>query len=286
MHVQNEQLSLAQKQAHGSLFKMAYRRRKRSSTAYKARRKRYRYDRRRRGRMVAKRTSRGTLVYRKLNIGSFPRTKVVYLRYVENFTLNAGSAPSSVAYVFRSNGLYDPNYTGTGHQPMYFDNYSAIYSTWQVMKSTIRFVLCDNHITNTTIGNDIGGTTTTASQYFAASERSARMFLINDMSPTDYPSDINTLIEEGSKNIKWKYAPQNTSQYVQSLTTSVWPHKLANVSYKEANLKGAGSDPTLQTYFICGIDSFPGSNADVMNCQAIITYKVQFSDLKVNLTQN
>ncbi len=41
------------------------------------------------------------------------------------------------SYLFSCNGMYDPNITGTGHQPMYFDQMTAIYDHYTVLKSEI-----------------------------------------------------------------------------------------------------------------------------------------------------
>lgn len=58
------------------------------------------------------------------------------LTYVEQINLNPGSVYTQ--YVFRGNSLFDPNYTGGGHQPLYFDQYAAIYGKYRVMGCSIR----------------------------------------------------------------------------------------------------------------------------------------------------
>jgi hypothetical protein len=40
-------------------------------------------------------------------------------------------------HVFRGNSVYDPDYTGVGVQPYYFDNLAAIYNRYRVISSTI-----------------------------------------------------------------------------------------------------------------------------------------------------
>jgi len=49
------------------------------------------------------------------------------------------SAASGVAtfYKFNCNGMYDPNNSVTGHQPYYFDQLTAVYNTYTVLKSSI-----------------------------------------------------------------------------------------------------------------------------------------------------
>jgi len=66
--------------------------------------------------------------------GQSMRTK---LRYVENiaFSSTAGAVQRNA---FSPQNCFDPNVSGTGHQPMYFDQFAAIYSRYKVHGSTIR----------------------------------------------------------------------------------------------------------------------------------------------------
>lgn len=59
------------------------------------------------------------------------------LKYVESavVTLTTGGFQK---YLFSCNGMYDPNYTGTGHQPMYFGKINELYDHYTVLSSAIR----------------------------------------------------------------------------------------------------------------------------------------------------
>lgn len=61
------------------------------------------------------------------------RTKVTYADY---FSINPGSGLGA-GYIFSANGLFDPNITGGGHQPVGFDELSEIYTEYVVVGSTI-----------------------------------------------------------------------------------------------------------------------------------------------------
>lgn len=72
---------------------------------------------------------------------SFPAYTDTCLRYVDQISLNA-TAGLTDNWLFSANGLFDPNVTGVGHQPMGFDEWAAIYSKYRVLKSklTITFI--------------------------------------------------------------------------------------------------------------------------------------------------
>ncbi len=46
-------------------------------------------------------------------------------------------ANSYYTQIFRGNSLFDPDLTGIGHQPRYFDQYAAIYNKYKVYSSKI-----------------------------------------------------------------------------------------------------------------------------------------------------
>lgn len=66
-----------------------------------------------------------------------PESIVVRLRYCDVLTLTS-TAGSLSKYVFRANSLVDPDFTGTGHQPMYFDQISALYENYVVLGAKIK----------------------------------------------------------------------------------------------------------------------------------------------------
>lgn len=57
------------------------------------------------------------------------------LCYTEDIVITLASGAFN-SHVFSANGLYDPNITGTGHQPLYFDQLMAIYDHYHVTSSS------------------------------------------------------------------------------------------------------------------------------------------------------
>lgn len=80
--------------------------------------------------------------YKPMYFDPFPHTMHAVLRYSETITLGVGTVGLPSHYFFRANGIYDPNYTGTGHQPYGHDQYEALYNHYQVMESTMTVRPC------------------------------------------------------------------------------------------------------------------------------------------------
>lgn len=109
---------------------------------YKRRRSGRRYRRRlyRRGRRYGRRRS-----YRRRRLG-FTRIKAsrtladtafVKFHYTERVDLTSQNVTSYNYFVFRGNSVYDPNFTGGGHQPTGYDQWTAFYLNYCVYASKI-----------------------------------------------------------------------------------------------------------------------------------------------------
>lgn len=70
----------------------------------------------------------------------FPNSKRTTLHYFEDIDLGIpGTAIAS--YAFAANGLYDPNITGTGHQPMGFDQLMVFYNHYCVLRAKVEVTI-------------------------------------------------------------------------------------------------------------------------------------------------
>ena len=67
----------------------------------------------------------------------FPIRMVVRFKYSQTFTISSALV-STGNYNFACNSIYDPDLTGTGHQPYAHDTYSTIYNQYTVLKSFIK----------------------------------------------------------------------------------------------------------------------------------------------------
>lgn len=66
----------------------------------------------------------------------FPRCQLVRMVYFAQVRLDPDGTPAT--HVFSANSVYDPDYTQTGHQPMYHDQYAAVYNKYKVVSSKIQ----------------------------------------------------------------------------------------------------------------------------------------------------
>lgn len=73
----------------------------------------------------------------------FPQKVKMTHKYYEQFNLNSALGILTT-YQFRANGMYDPNITGTGHQPQFFDQMNALYNHWVVVGSKITIMPSSN----------------------------------------------------------------------------------------------------------------------------------------------
>ena len=67
-----------------------------------------------------------------------PRT-IVRMKYAGQQLISTGVVPAH--YIFNLNSLYDPDRSGTGHQPYGFDTYTTLYNRYRVFAMSYRIEL-------------------------------------------------------------------------------------------------------------------------------------------------
>lgn len=100
------------------------------------------YPRRKKSPATRVMKSLGSRIGRSLN----PNPGMVLKRhhYHDIIPLTPPTAGVAQKYTFRANDMYDPDYTATGHQPMYRDDYALHYKNYTVMNSSIRWNIAPN----------------------------------------------------------------------------------------------------------------------------------------------
>jgi hypothetical protein len=190
------------------------------------------------------------------HVYGFPERLVTKLKYAAYESLFLSSTTGSLnKYFFSCNSTFDPDRTGTGHQPLYRDTYAGIYNQYAVISSEIvvRYV------------------NTNASAYW-----SAGLVLEDDTSGTstidtiaEQSTSMGTLIGPLSSSRSW-VEMRRKFDCVRDLNIDPYTSEL----YKTAN----GSNPTEEMFFcLWGNDTGLGTSNLIF--QVEIIYEVLYSEL-------
>lgn len=207
------------------------------------------------------------------------------LHYIDDISLdpkpnNLGSTGSNV-WQFSANSLYDPDTTGVGHQPMYFDNFMEVYQRYRVNFAIITVTVV-NHFVNTSV--DHGGVITTQPNY------SYKLFIAADNTAitSEYAATMNTQLEEGGRTLKWRFIAPSLTGKLPKLKHTLSPHQLAGVPFKDDTLSGTVlASPSQPAYFYIGITSADGAtDPPSVYLNVHIKYYCEFWDRKTIQAQN
>lgn len=185
----------------------------------------------------------------------FPNITTRRLRYADR---GAATSVSGVvgSYVFTLSGLYDPNITGTGHQPMGFDEIMPFYEHYHVLRASV-------HVTFEIEGNVKG-------------------FVALKITPdTSVPSDPHTLIEEGRNVVDYidATASYNASKVLRATIDVPGVMGLTRRNFlADTDTGGAiNSNPVEQTYLHCCVWGNAVSTVTVI-INAVIEYTAVFTE--------
>jgi len=189
-----------------------------------------------------------------VNIGRNPIPKQYFatLKYTTVITINTtvGFGSSNI----RCNGMFDPEQTGAGHQPLYFDQIMAMYDHFTVLKSKIKAVLAPpSTITNGVLFSMyIDDDTSTTSDAVLAAER------IEAVSKFGIPANGNC---DFTLWLDW------------DAVKTFGPNPQAN-----DNLQGtASADPTEQQIFSMKVYD-PGLGSTTNQCFVTVEYYAVFDE--------
>lgn len=76
----------------------------------------------------------------------FPDKLITKLHYSDVGTITCTSGVQS-QYVYRLNSIFDPDLTGTGHQPMFRDQFNTVYNQYAVISSKIKYTVINTTAT-------------------------------------------------------------------------------------------------------------------------------------------
>ncbi len=208
------------------------------------RRRRYRKKRRKRSMLNLFKTGQ-----------PFPRSFYTTLRYSTSVQLNA-SAVTSAVHTLSANGLFDPDITGSGHQPLGFDQFTPLYDHYYVYAARARVKF---------VGGDTGAQ-------------------VCGISIDDNNSAITTLetIREQPDTVHTVVGSVNGNSGVKSLSKFCKISKTLGKSYKcDENKGSASANPTEQTYFnIWQEPVIGGTDPGTITATVEMTYYVCFTERK------
>lgn len=70
--------------------------------------------------------------------GFLAKSKQVTLKYCDQHNINGAAGGLTTEYIMRANDCFDPNYSGVGHQPYGFDQWTAVYKSFCVVASRLK----------------------------------------------------------------------------------------------------------------------------------------------------
>lgn len=124
----------------------------------------------------------------------FPQTMFAQHKYVEDFAFAADNLTGLMGsdYAFRLNSLYDPNFTGTGHQPQGFDQMTPLYGRYTVYKVRISIRLITASSGTACIGLSYRSSTNPNS------------FNLTSRFPGNVEESVNCLVIDASSPGQWE----------------------------------------------------------------------------------
>lgn len=175
------------------------------------------------------------------------------LRYHESFTLNPGVAGIPAAYIFRANSCYDPDFSGTGHQPRGYDQVMAMYQYLAVREVQIEVWFQPRDGAPVIVGIAADGTT------FAGG------------------STRNQMMEQ--RTAVYKAAGGISAAGPAYVTLRVKPWELAGTKLNENDYKHLATGNPIITQFLNVIGMpLEGTDTGNIDCVARITYHCQVSE--------
>lgn len=189
--------------------------------------------------------------------GPLLRQQRVKFRYEAQVGINPGAGTTAV-HIFSCNGLFDPDITGTGHQPRGFDELMALYDHAVVIgaKITVDWMVDSSETVPSVCG-----------------------IAIRDFTTTD---DYNGYVEGG--NAVWGTLSDNNFYPVRQVL-QVNPNKFLGRSkpLSDPNLKNSASgNPTEQAYFhLFTRSAFSLDDPGTRVAAAVIEYEAVLIEPKV-----
>ena len=177
------------------------------------------------------------------------------LNYYSTGTITSGASTAN-AYVFSANGLFDPDVTGTGGQPMSFDQAMTFFNHYTVHNARIRVTFMSNSTTlRVSVGLFVSGSSTVT-------------------------TSIEQLLENGDgafQVLEFAGAYGSAATFQRKLSTARF-QSVTDVM-DDPNMRGdSASNPTEQAYFHLVVYNSASATVVSTDFQAVIEYDSTFHE--------
>lgn len=195
------------------------------------------------------------------NMLGFPRQQVVSMRFNDYISLNAGVG-TIASYLYRCNSVFDPDYSGVGHQPSAYDIWTQFYQHYVVIGSKITIQFNTNNI--------------------SATPPCVVGVYVND--DTSIVPTTHTGITENRLGHYALYTPDQTTKS-KKISIGFSPKKFFGIKDIKDNIDRLGAlvtaNPSEQAYFTIWVaGQLPTDDPILVNGWVTIDYKVLFSEPK------
>lgn len=187
-------------------------------------------------------------------------------KYAQTFTLTTGTVGvMGTQNSFRLNCMYDPDATGTGHQPYGYDQMVALYNGYQVKAVKVTLIWSTVGASSEVMGAyttypDLGGTSLTGFDCDTCTER----------------PNVNTILLSPSGNNR--VVEQNFYTKIHNIF-AIPQKEYDDLSYISSNVVSASS-PAKQCFVTISAGSPSLAGGVACTCQIIIHYYAEWNDVQ------
>lgn len=194
----------------------------------------------------------------------FPAKQVRTLTYGTQFTLNSGVSLGS-AHIFSANGLFDPDITGSGHQPLGFDQMMLLYNHYTVTAARMKLTMV--HIGSAGGTPSLCGIVVSANAGFTSAD-TVEEFL-------EHPQRSNYKLSGSVTG-----DPATNQMNLQLDVAKFFGKSKSSIVNDDLYRGGTGLNPTEQVYFQVLVNSINSSDAGIVSFICSIEYDTVFTEPK------
>jgi len=181
---------------------------------------------------------------------------LVALKYSQQISIGA-TAGALATHIFSGNSCFDPDVTGTGHQPFFFDQWAAFYADYTTLGSRVKITPCDQAPT---------------------AQGKVITLVPSDGKAVFTTSDQNTIVEQPYAKTMVYQASSNLPHLTSYMSTGkIYGLRKDRVNTDSIFIASTGSSPTGEWYWHIGMNPLAGTANVTIELLVEITYYVKFS---------